>query len=263
MGKIQFNPSDPGGLELTRAIVLERLSKDNSWKQYDLTGSGFDPFVEYVGDDNRGRRRLTFLVQDVLWEFMIQGVIAPGLNISNPNLPWFHLTEYGEKVLAAGGVIPHDASGYLEQFRSKCPKADKTVVAYLTESLLCFTTNNLIASVVMLGVASERAFILLCEALLKALSDSKEAAKFKKLLERNAIKPKQDFVIKKIDEIRRQHKRALPDNLSVMLGSIFDFIRCQRNDLGHPRSTPPSITREEAFVVLLPISWRTTGRFSM
>ena len=50
MSKINFDPKEPGGLELARAIVLERLRNDKSWRQYDLGGEGFDQFVEYSGD---------------------------------------------------------------------------------------------------------------------------------------------------------------------------------------------------------------------
>jgi hypothetical protein len=50
MGKIQFDPSERGGLELARAIVFQRLREDQSWIQYDHSGQGFDRYVEYVGD---------------------------------------------------------------------------------------------------------------------------------------------------------------------------------------------------------------------
>jgi len=49
MSKINFDPNEEGGLELARAIVLERLRNDRGWNQYDPSGSGFDRFVEYVG----------------------------------------------------------------------------------------------------------------------------------------------------------------------------------------------------------------------
>ena len=165
MSKINFDPDEEGGLELARAIVLERLRNDRYWNQYDRSGSGFDRFVEYVGDPTKGRRELAFLAQDVLWEFMIQGMIGPGLNIDNFNLPFFHITVYGEKVLNKGEFLPHDPTGYLERFRKETPSIDSTVESYLAESLNCFTRGSLIASVVMLGVASERTFQLLCESL--------------------------------------------------------------------------------------------------
>jgi hypothetical protein len=250
MSKIIFNPNEKGGLELARAIVLERLRNDKSWQQYDHSGEGFDRYVEYIGDQGAGRRRLVFLAQDVLWEFMIQGIIAPGLNVSNPNLPWFHITEYGEKVLVEKELLPHDPAGYLEWLRSEIPSCDSTVLKYLSESLNCFTRGCLIASVVMLGVASERAFLILCDAFLNAINNSAEKSKFQKILDQVAIKPKMDWVLNKIQIIQSKPRRPLPDNVNVMLAAIFDFIRCQRNELGHPQESPPKITRDDAYVNL-------------
>jgi hypothetical protein len=250
MSKIHFDPKEEGGMELTRAIVLERLRKDKDWRQFDLSGTGFDNYVEYIGDPGDGRKRLVFLAQDVLWEFMIQGIIAPGLNVSNPNLPWFHITEHGKKVLAKEELLPHDPTGYLDRFRKEIKNPDKTVEAYLSESLNCFTRGNFIASIVMFGVASERAFLILCDSLLNTITDTKEKLKFQKILEQRAIKPKMDWVLNKIQVIQSGSPRPLPDNVNIMLASIFDFIRCQRNDLGHPQETLPKVTKEDAYVNL-------------
>lgn len=250
MGKVQFDPDEEGGLELARSIVLDRLRTDGDWKQYDLDGTGFSLFVDYVGDSQRGRQRLTTLAQDVLWELMIQGVIAPGLNLHTPNLPWFHLTEYGTKVLEAREFLPHDPTGYMDRFRAQCSPIDATVEVYLKESLNCFSRGALIAAIVMLGVASERVFLVLCEAFVPALQDPGQKAKLEKELELRAIKPKMDWVIQKIGEIQARKPRPLPDNINVMLAAVFDFIRCQRNELGHPQPVPPVVTREEAFANL-------------
>ena len=102
----------------------------------------------------------------------------------------------------------------------------------------------------MLGVASERAFILLCRAFDNALTNATEKADFTRILESNAIKPKEDWVMSKIQSIRSNNRRVLPDNVNIMLTLIFDFIRVQRNDIGHPQDDPPKSTREDAFVNL-------------
>jgi len=250
MSRIKFDPNEEGGLELARAIVLERLRNDSGWRQYDLSGEGFDRFVEYVGDQGSGRRRLASLAQDVLWEFMIQGIIAPGLDVHNPNFPWFRITDYGRRVLSEREFLPHDPTGYLERFRREVTSCDPTVESYLSESLNCFTRGCLIASVVMLGVASERVFLLLCECLANAISDSSEKAKFQKILESTAMKPKMDWVLNKVGVIQSATPRPLPDNVNIMLATIFDFIRCQRNNLGHPQENPPKVTRDDAYVNL-------------
>ncbi len=250
MSKIKFDLTEEGGLELARAIVLERLRNDNSWQQYDLSGEGFNRFVEYIGNEYDGRRRLASLAQDVLWEFMIQGIIAPGLDVHNPGFPWFRITNYGRKVLSEREFIPHDPTGYLERFRKEVINCDPTVEAYLSESLNCFTRGCLIASVVMLGVASERAFLILCDSLLNATANPAEKSKFKKILERIAMKPKMDWVLNKVGMIQNETPRPLPDNVNIMLATIFDFIRCQRNDLGHPQEKPPKVIRDDAYVNL-------------
>ena len=207
MSKIKFDPNEKGGLELAREIILERLRNDTNWNQFDISGTGYDRYVEYIGDPYQGKEKLQFLAQDVLWEFMIQGIIAPGLNVSNPNLPWFHITDYGKKVLASGEFLPHDPTGYLERFHNEITNPDPTVESYLSESLNCFTRGNFIASVVMLGIASERAFLLLCESLLSAIADPTKKSKFRKILELRAIKPKMDWVSNKIQAIQSKSPR--------------------------------------------------------
>lgn len=249
MNKISFDPNEEGGLELARAILIERLKRDKNWNSINSYDPGFDPYVEYVNNEQLGRTKLLDLIRDVFWEFIIQGIIAPGTNLGT-NLPWFHITEYGKKVLEAEEFLPHDPTGYLQRFRDDIGAPDPTIEAYLSESLNCFTRGSYIACIVMLGVASERAFLLLCDSLLNALSDPNEKSAFDAILKINAIKPKEDWVLNKIQVIQKKRPRPLPDNVNIMLTVIFDFIRSQRNSLGHPQENPPKISREEAYVNL-------------
>jgi hypothetical protein len=85
---------------------------------------------------------------------------------------------------------------------------------------------------------------------LSALTDPTEKSKFDSILKSNPIKPKEDWVLNKIQSIQKKRPRPLPDNVNVMLTVVFDFIRSQRNSLGHPQETPPKVSREDAYVNL-------------
>jgi hypothetical protein len=60
------------------------------------------------------------------------------------------------------------------------------------------------------------------------------------------MKPKQDWVHAKLLELD-ENKKKLPDDFPestpLMVTGIYDLIRQQRNDLGHPRDVPPKIER--------------------
>ena len=43
---------------------------------------------------------------------------------------------------------------------------------------------------------------------------------------------------------------GFPENASIMIVAIYDLMRGQRNDLGHPCVLPPRVKREDAFVNL-------------
>ena len=69
-------------------------------------------------------------------------------------------------------------------------------------------------------------------------------------MERMALKPKLDFVSAKILDINSKRPKELPHNTNIMVSVIYDFIRTQRNDLGHPKEAPPTVSRNDAFVNL-------------
>lgn len=244
--RLRFDSREKGGLETVRQVVLAKLRWDAGWNQFPVDASVFDPFVECLGPYDQSR--MLTLASEVFWELIIAGVIAPG-HRGDLNLPWFHLTDYGRDVVEAERFLPHDPTGYLSDLSADIPTIDPTVLSYLTEGLQCFLRGTPIAATVMLGIAAERVFLLVCDALRAALADDGERRKFVKLMEQNAIKPKLDWVLRKTEQIGSQHS-GLPDTLHITFVTVFDFIRQQRNELGHPRSTPPSVTREEAFVNL-------------
>lgn len=249
-GKIPFDPRHPDP-DAVRQIVVERLRHDTSWRQLDPTGDGFAPYVEYVAQSGQnGRHLLLFLAQEVFWQMIVEGLLAPGMDPNNLHLPWFHITSHGREVLASGEPQPYDPTGYLARLRERVPLPDPTVTAYLAESLETFRKGNCVPSTVMLGIAAERVFLLLCDSLAGALSNASEKATFTKLLGRFPMKPKLDWVQNKLQQIQKQAPAGFPENATIMLVAIYDLMRCQRNELGHPRETPPNVKRQDAFVNL-------------
>jgi len=246
-GNIPFDARNPD-LDAVRQIVVERLRRDASWNHLDTTGDGYAPYADYVEQD--GRRPLLFLAQEVFVQLFVEGILAPGSDSNNLNLPWFHITRHGREVLASSEPQPYDPTGYLARLRERVASPDPTVIAYLAESLETFRKSNLVASAVMLGIAAERVFLLLCGALAAALANPGEKTAFTKLLDRFPMKPKLDWVQNKIQQIQKQAPAGFPENAGIMLVAIYDLMRCQRNELGHPRGKPPNMNRQDAFVNL-------------
>jgi hypothetical protein len=251
--KIPFDPTREA-LATARQIVIERLRREASWGQLDGTGEGFAPYVEYVASNEparqNGRHLLVFLAQEVFWQLLVEGIVAPGMNSYNLKLPFFHVTEHGRTVLTSAEPPPYDPTGYLARLRERVPNPDPTVVAYLAESLETFRKDNRVASAVMLGIAAERVFLLLCDSLATALTNASEKAALAKLLDRFPMRPKLDWVQNKIQQIQKQTPPGFPENASIMLVAIYDLMRTQRNELGHPREAPPEMHRQDAFVNL-------------
>jgi len=219
----------------------------NQWRQLeDDNGQGFEKYVEFPFH-RQGAESFTMAVIDVFWQFVSEGIVAPGLNASNRNLPWFHVTEYGRSVVAHGEYQPHDRDGYLQRLSARNPNVDPTVLAYLEESLETFTRGNRVASMVMLGVAAERVFDLVCESLLSssAMSD-KEKGTLADHMKRARLKPRLEYVHQKLARIQDANTPGFPESAALMVTAMYDIIRAQRNDLGHPQEKPPRLDADVA-----------------
>lgn len=244
--KIRFDDAEFNNLELVRQLVMRRLRGDSSWSQMDYIGQGYDPYVTFP--EYRHRQRFIVLANEVMWKFIIQGVITPGINASNPNLPFFRITDYGQQVLEADRFVPHDPAGYISEVRTAARSCVGAVAfAYLEEALHCFTRGCHIASVLLLGVAAEAALLDLCKVIRKSLRDPSSQQEFDSLPD--LIKTKHRWIVSKYHGLPSKVRREqLPDSLDMTLGSLYDLIRRQRNELGHPQESPPKLGRDQAFV---------------
>jgi hypothetical protein len=230
-----------------RRILLDFL-RANPRDQLDRQGERYAALVEWIGPANN--RVLAFRVYEVFWQLVVEGIVAPGKDPYNLDLPWYHVTGYGAKILAAEEGHPHDETAYLRRLREAVVVPDDTVIAYLVESLRAFRHGTPVAATVMLGIAAERVFLLLCESLVQSLADAAERQALEALLGRFAAKPKMDWVHNKLHALQARRLAGFPDNAALATTAIYDFLRTQRNDLGHPREKPPALDREEAFVNL-------------
>jgi hypothetical protein len=249
MEKIKFSYDEENSLEIVRGFVLEML-RTQKWEQMPRDTSMFRQMVEFVGNDSLARKKFLNLVNEVIWELIIQRVLNPGIDTGNPDLPFFRITDYGRKVLEAKEFLPYDPTNYLNKYSEIVTSPDSVAFAYLKESLRCFNSGSYLASVMMLGISSERVFLGLCEVLLDALTDIMEKKRFESILNGISMIAKFDFVRKKIEYIRTQKGNNFPKIQLTNLLGIFEFIRIQRNDIGHPQDDLRIPERDEVYVNL-------------
>ncbi len=105
------------------------------------------------------------LVHEILWELLVQGILAPGMNASNLDLPYLHVTEYGLKVIQGNKTVPYDYDGYMANLEQTSDRPmDPPLDVYLRQSVLLFGGGHFLASTAMLGIAIERCVDLIAEA---------------------------------------------------------------------------------------------------
>jgi len=185
----------------------------------------------------------------MIWELIIQGILVPGINESNPHYPFCKLTEYGKLVVDRGEPLPYDPDGYLEFLDSEIPTVDSEIKVYVTESLHAYRYGLVLASAVTLGAASEKAFNLLHEAVANAItSNPEEKRTIENLKNILSIKRRYDGVKEIITKNKSKYPRDISEVLETNLDGIFHLIRVTRNDAGHPKGKV--IKRQIAFVNL-------------
>ncbi len=91
-------------------------------------------------------------LQEILWELLVQGVLAPGKNSLNLNLPFVHLTAFGVQCLEVDTILPHDPDGYIERLQAACGEdVDPLLIETTREALLAYLAGRYPSSAVMLG----------------------------------------------------------------------------------------------------------------
>jgi len=177
------------------------------------------------------------LIQEVIWSFIIEGLLIPGLDDSNQGWPFLRLTAYGQRCIEEHQILPHDPEGYLTDFQRSVPSADPVIQEYLTEALQCFLRDLHRACAVMLGAASEKAILLLIESYAESIADPNKKMQVKGQIEKApSIFRKYEAFEKGFANIKAKLPRQLAENADSLLRGIFDLIRNSRNDAGHPAS---------------------------
>jgi len=211
-----------------RPLVLDVLRREQETQFVDVENKIIQIAPDYHSAD-------TLKLHEIFWELLIQGILAPGFDSSNLDLPFIHVTEYGIKCLEANSILPHDPDGYLKRLEDIIGQPlDITVLTYVREGLLTFLGGYYLAATVMLGVASERCIDLLIEAYSKAIANPSKKINFEKKINQAGRSVKNRFDTIRNELLPLNLRGHLMDALDIQLSGIFTLIRYSRNDAGHP-----------------------------
>jgi len=136
--------------EELRQLVFEVLRRD---PQTHLNAVEFQ--VRSLAEDYD--RHDALKIHEIIWELLVQGVLAPGKNSLNLNLPFFHVTDYGEECLESGSIILHDYNRYLHDLEARIGQGlDAIIRTYVHAAQKAFLSGNYLATMVLLADAGKR-----------------------------------------------------------------------------------------------------------
>ncbi len=178
--------------------------------------------------------RLT--INEIIWDLILERVVTPGFDASNPNLPFFRLTEFGKDYISKSAPHYYDPQGYMEFLRNIVKNVDPVIEQYIFESLNCYRQQLFFASAVMIGAAAEKVILLLLQAITNSMSNTSSKRKAAQLLDRPNLPEIFDTINKTVNPLIKA--KTIPYSVhqgcTEHLMSLFEMIRVQRNDAIHP-----------------------------
>ncbi len=176
-------------------------------------------------------------LHEVVWELLLQGVLAPGKNSLNLNLPFLHITDYGAQCLESGEIILHDPDGYMHALEEAVgPPLDPTIRTYVHSAQEAFLTGNYLATLNLLASAVERCANLLESVIAVNTADALQSATA--TLER---------IIARISSLEIADDQR--EEIVLQLDVLRTVVEHTRDRHGQPRAV--AIDRETAYGSLL------------
>ena len=222
-----------------RETLLHAIKANEPQGSYDHKPNLQQVAVLETAGRSLGIRQNPELEQALLteWQDLFRtGLLAWGLNLSNPNPPFFHLTERGRRTLANATRDPSNPAGYMRHLASVAT-LDPIAMSYLTEGLDCYVNGLFKASAVMVGCAAESVILTLRDSTVQKLMT----------LGKTVPTSMSDWKIKTVSDALRTFFEGYSRNFSRELREPFEAywaafaqqIRATRNDAGHPASVDP------------------------
>jgi hypothetical protein len=191
-------------------------------------------------------------ILDVIGMLINEGIITWGADLGNFDASRISITEYGEKILRQEqGSNPHDPDNYLQRFKKRVPTAGDLTKTYLEESVYCYIYGRYFASSVMLGVSSEAAFEELYDALTDYVGGS-DKTRLENLRDEIDTRKKFDTAMGILIKEKNRFPSDIKSVIEQPLQYLFNIIRMQRNDSGHPTGKTPDREEIHALVELFP-----------
>ena len=164
------------------------------------------------------------------------GYLAWGLNITNPNPPFFHVTERGRRALASLSRDPGNPAGYLRHLAS-IAKLNPIAHSYLIEGLECYAAGLYKAAAVMVGGATESTILELRDTTVHKLTSLGKS--IPKNMNDWRIKTVSDALHNFLDGHKSQFGTELRNEFEAYWTAFAQQIRAVRNDAGHPTTVDP------------------------
>lgn len=175
------------------------------------------------------------IAREIVQELINSGYLYPGTSQDqNSDLPWLTVTEYGMEAFLTEDWLPYDPEGYMKALKAKVSAMDDITLAYIGESIAAYNRRHLLSATITLGVASENLMLLLIEAYTDWIPDATRKASFqKKVADRFISTQYKEFKKEFVNDLKALPKDFQSD-WETYLDGVFNFVRLNRNDAGHP-----------------------------
>ncbi|MBI4844397.1 MAG: hypothetical protein HY809_08765 [Nitrospirae bacterium] len=231
-----------------RAVILQVIQDQHPKNPTDMTlqqGSVLEETKRRIGIKYNEEKERAILTT---WHDLFRtGYLAWGLNISNPNPPFFHVTTNGRRALASLNRDPGNPDGYLKHlyFIATLQPVEKS---YLEEGLKCFVSGFYKASAVMIGASTESMILDIRDCIVQKLTTIGHPIP-KKLTDWK-IKTILDAAQTFFDMHKHDFAQSLREEYEAYWAAFIQQIRSARNDAGHPTSVDP-VTSDTVHASLL------------
>jgi hypothetical protein len=145
--------------------------------------------------------------------------------------------ESGEAV--PGQFLPFEINNFPQTILERVPGCDPVIIRFIEEAILCYKSNSLLGAAFMLGAASEKAINMLIHTYADSMSDDKNKERFTSRINTKMISKKYDeFIASYRGCQNKPTDPVLSQDLEVIIGTVFQFCRITRNEIGHPQIVP-------------------------